>query len=177
MKNTIDILVNKYEYDAFRITCKRHLEDMKEKTAQEINMLLGEHVVNKTKKSVNLTSPDLNIIVEVLKDKAYMGSSKILGYSGLPARSQEKAFSLISSGIDSPVASFEMIKGVNLNFIHFHSAPAVGRQSVENVKKLINLLLKYQLECKLYIVPLLDVQQKIMQEVKDKFLGNFLEEV
>ena len=74
-------------------------------------MLLGEHAVNKTKKSVNLTSPDLNIIVEVLKDKAYIGSSKILGYSGLPARSQEKAFSLISSGIDSPVASFEMIKG------------------------------------------------------------------
>ena len=63
-----------------------------------------------------------------------------------------------------------MIKrGVNLNFIHFHSAPAVNRQSIENVKKLINLLLKYQLECKLYIVPLLDVQQKIMQEVKDKF--------
>tara|TARA_Y100000814_G_scaffold286561_1_gene255721 strand:+ start:2155 stop:3339 length:1185 start_codon:yes stop_codon:yes gene_type:complete len=169
MKNTIDILVDKYEYDTFRITCKRHFKGY-EKTSQEINMLLGEHVVNKTKKSVNLTSPDLNIIVEILKDKAYIGSSKILGYSGLPARSQEKAFSLISSGIDSPVASFEMIKrGVNLNFIHFHSAPAVNRQSIENVKKLINLLLKYQLECKLYIVPLLDVQQKIMQEVKDKF--------
>ena len=169
MKNTIDILVDNYEYDTFRITCKRHFKGY-EKTSQEINMLLGEHVVNKTKKSVNLTSPDLNIIVEILKDKAYIGSSKILGYSGLPARSQEKAFSLISSGIDSPVASFEMIKrGVNLNFIHFHSAPAVNRQSIENVKKLINLLLKYQLECKLYIVPLLDVQQKIMQEVKDKF--------
>tara|TARA_Y100000748_G_scaffold123483_1_gene103772 strand:+ start:441 stop:1625 length:1185 start_codon:yes stop_codon:yes gene_type:complete len=169
MKNTIDILVDKYKYDTFRITCKRHFKGY-EKTSQEINMLLGEHVVNKTKKSVNLTSPDLNIIIEILKDKAYIGSSKILGYSGLPAKSQEKAFSLISSGIDSPVASFEMIKrGVNLNFIHFHSAPAVNRQSIENVKKLINLLLKYQLECKLYIVPLLDVQQKIMQEVKDKF--------
>ncbi len=105
-----------------------------------------------------------------MKDKTYLGYNKIVGYSGLPVKSQEKAFSLISSGIDSPVASFEMIKrGVNLNFIHFHSMPAINKQSVENVKKIINVLLNYQLESNLFIVPLLEIQQKIMQQVKDKF--------
>ena len=169
MKLAVDILIKDCEYDSFRISSKRHFKGFN-KTSQDVNMLIGEYVLNNTKKSVNLTSPDLNIIIEILKDTSYLGYDKILGYSGLPAKSQEKAFSLISSGIDSPVASFEMIKrGVNLNFIHFHSVPAVSRESIDNVKKLINVLLDYQLECNLYIVPLLAVQQKIMQQVKDKF--------
>ena len=169
MKIAVDILIKDCKYDTFRISSKRHFKGFN-KTSQDVNILIGEYVLNKTKKSVNLTSPDLNLIIEILKDTSYLGYDKILGYSGLPAKSQEKAFSLISSGIDSPVASFEMIKrGVNLNFIHFHSAPAVSRQSIDNVKKLINVLLDYQLECNLYIVPLLAVQQKIMQQVKDKF--------
>ena len=169
MKESIDILIKEQNYNNFRITSRRHYKEF-EKTSQEVNILLGAHVHEKTKKPVNLTSPDLNIIIEILKDKTYIGYDKILGYSGLPAKSQEKAFSLISSGIDSPVASFEMIKrGVNLSFIHFHSAPAISRQSIENVKKIVEVLSCYQLECTLYIVPLLDVQQKIMQIVKDKF--------
>ena len=169
MQCAIDKLIKKCRYDSFRISTKRHFKEF-DKTSQEVNMLLGEYVLRKTKVSVNLSNPDLNIIIEILKDKTYVGINKIIGFSGLPARSQEKAFSLISSGIDSPVASFEMIKrGVNLNFIHFHSAPAVSRQSIDNVKKLINVLLDYQLECQLYIVPLLEIQQKIMEQVKDKF--------
>ena len=169
MQCAIDKLIKKCRYDSFRISTKRHFKEF-DKTSQEVNMLLGEYVLRKTKVSVNLSNPDLNIIIEILKDKTYVGINKIIGFSGLPARSQEKAFSLISSGIDSPVASFEMIKrGVNLNFIHFHSAPAVSRQSIDNVKKLINVLLDYQLECQLYIVSLLEIQQKIMEQVKDKF--------
>ena len=169
MKESIDILIKEKNYNNFRITSRRHFKKF-EKTSQDINVLLGAHVHEKTKKPVNLTSPDLNIIIEILKDKTYIGYDKILGYSGLPAKSQEKAFSLISSGIDSPVASFEMIKRcVNLSFIHFHSAPAISRQSIENVKKIVEVLSCYQLECTLYIVPLLEAQQKIMQIVKDKF--------
>ena len=169
MKKSIDALIKDCNYKTFRISTKRHFKGF-EKTSQELNMELGEYVLKKNNKAVSLDFPDLNIIIEVLKDKTYLGYNKIVGYSGLPVKSQEKAFSLISSGIDSPVASFEMIKrGVNLNFIHFHSMPAINKQSVENVKKIINVLLNYQLESNLFIVPLLEIQQKIMQQVKDKF--------
>ena len=169
MKKSIDALIKDCNYKTFRISTKRHFKGF-EKTSQELNMELGEYVLKNNNKAVSLDFPDLNIIIEVLKDKTYLGYNKIVGYSGLPVKSQEKAFSLISSGIDSPVASFEMIKrGVNLNFIHFHSMPAINKQSVENVKKIINVLLNYQLESNLFIVPLLEIQQKIMQQVKDKF--------
>ena len=138
--------------------------------SQDANLFIGEHVQKQTNKPVNLKTPDLNIIIELLKNKSYVGFDKINGYSGLPANCQEKAVSLISSGIDSPVASFEMIKrGVKISYVHFHSYPAVNQQSIENVKKLLKILSNYQLQSTLFLVPLLEIQQAIMQTIPDKY--------
>ena len=169
IKDCIDILIKEQNFKSFRISARRHYKKYKY-TSQELNNILGDHVRISTKMKVDLTNSDLNLIIEVLKDKIYIGYNKIVGFSGLPANSQERGFSLISSGIDSPVASFEMIKrGVDVDFIHFHSYPAINRQSIDNVKKLIQVLSKYQLRSNLYLVPLLSIQQKIMANVKDKY--------
>ena len=169
LKNCIDILIKGHDFKNFRISARRHYKKY-QYTSQQLNNLLGDYVRESTNMKVDLTNPDLNLIIEVLKDKIYIGYNKIMGFSGLPANSQEKAFSLISSGIDSPVASFEMIKrGVELDFIHFHSYPAINRQSIDNVKYLIKILSQYQLKTNLYLVPLLSVQQKIMMDIQDKY--------
>jgi thiamine biosynthesis protein ThiI len=76
---------------------------------------------------------------------------------------------MISSGIDSPVASFEMLKrGVDLTYVHFHSVPATSRQSIQNVEEILSVLAGYQIRCRVYMVPLLDIQQKIMAEAPNK---------
>ena len=169
IKNAIDYIIKEKEFDSFRITTKRHYKGFK-KTSIETNVELGSYIQKQTKKIVKLSQADLNIIIEILKDKTYVGYNKILGFSGLPSCSQEKAISLLSSGIDSPVASFDMIKrGVNLSFIHFHSYPAVSKQSIDNVKELVKVLTNYQLKSTLYCVPLLKIQEKIMEMVPDKF--------
>ena len=88
----------------------------------------------------------------------------------MPANCQEKAISLISSGIDSPVASFEMIKrGVQVEYLHFHSYPAINKQSITNVKKILQILNRYQLNLRLYLIPLLVIQQEIMKVIPDKY--------
>ena len=169
IKSCVDSLIKDKKFNSFRVTTKRHAKGFK-KTSIQTNIDLGTHIQNKTKSKVKLSGADLNIIIEILKDKSYVGCDKIIGFSGLPARSQEKALSLISSGIDSPVASFEMIKrGVNLSYVHFHSYPATSKQSVNNVKELIKILANYQLETKLYCISLLEIQEKIMKIVPDKF--------
>ena len=169
IKSCVDSLIKDKKFNSFRVTTKRHAKGFK-KTSIQTNIDLGTHIQNKTKSKVKLSGADLNIIIEILKDKSYVGCDKIIGFSGLPSRSQEKALSLISSGIDSPVASFEMIKrGVNLSYVHFHSYPATSKQSVNNVKELIKILANYQLETKLYCISLLDIQEKIMKIVPDKF--------
>ena len=156
-------------FKTFRITTKRNEKSL-DFNSQDTNIIIGEFVQKKTGKPVNLNSPELNIHIELLKQNAFIGTEKFLGYSGLPANCQEKAISLISSGIDSPVASFEMIKrGVNLNYVHFHSYPAINQQSIENVKKILKVLSGYQLRSTLYLVPLLELQQSIMQSVPDKY--------
>ena len=169
IQDTVDQLIENKKFDTFRVTTRRHSKGFN-KTSIETNVDLGSHIQKKTKKKVKLSGADLNIIIEILKNNSYVGFDKIIGFGGLPAGSQEKAISLISSGIDSPVASFEMIKrGVNVSFLHFHSYPSTSKQSIENVKELVNILTNYQLESKLYCIPLLNIQEKIMNTIPDKF--------
>ena len=156
-------------FKSFRVTSKRNYKKL-DFTSQDINVKVGKYIQNKTNKSVNLNYPDLTVYIELLRNNSFVGIDKNNGYSGLPANCQERALSLISSGIDSPVASFDMIKrGVTLDYVHFHSYPAINKQSINNVKKILDVLNQYQLKSKLYLVPLLKIQQKIMEVVPDKY--------
>ena len=110
------------------------------------------------------------VIIEIVNNDVFIGVHKIDAYGGLPVGTSETALSLISSGIDSPVASFNMIKrGIKLDYIHFHSAPTTSKQSVYNVISILTALSRYQLNSKLYLFPLLDIQNKIMDEVDSKY--------
>ena len=161
--------VEKNNFSTFRISTKRQDKQF-HLTSQDVNNLIGANVVKTTSKSVNLDNPDLNIIIELVNGKAYIGYKKIIGYGGLPVGTGERALSLISSGIDSPVASFLLLKrGVTIDYIHFHSAPSTSKQSINNVRKILLKLSKYQMKCNLYNIPLLEIQQKIMANSIDKY--------
>ena len=169
LENAALHLVKDRDFTNFRITTKRNDKDL-DFTSQDVNIQIGAYIQLKTDLPVKLKFPSLTINIEILKKNSFVGVEKYNGFSGLPANSQEKALSLISSGIDSPVASFEMIKrGVNLDYVHFHSYPAINKQSINNVKKILQVLSEYQLKSTLYIVPLLSIQQKIMELVPDKY--------
>jgi tRNA uracil 4-sulfurtransferase len=169
LENAALHLVKEREFTNFRVTTKRNDKSL-DFTSQDVNIKIGAYIQLKTKKPVNLSSPNLTVHIEILERNSFVGIDKYNGFSGLPANCQERALSLISSGIDSPVASFEMIKrGVSLDYVHFHSYPAINKQSINNVKKILEVLSQYQLKSTLYIVPLLSIQQKIMELVPDKY--------
>ena len=172
-ENDIDEEVQKQisdlNFKTFRISTKRQDKNF-HLTSPELNQLIGANVVKTTSKNVNLGNPDLNIIIELVNGKAYVGYKKISGYGGLPIGTGEKALSLISSGIDSPVASFLLLKrGVTIDYVHFHSVPSTSKQSINNVRKILSQLSKYQIKCNLYNIPLLEIQQKIMENSIDKY--------
>jgi len=60
--------------------------------------------------SVNLTSPDHEIFVEVRQDRAYVYHNIVKGVGGLPLGTQGKMVALVSGGIDSPVAAWLMMR-------------------------------------------------------------------
>ena len=96
-------------FSTFRVSTKRQDKNF-QYTSQDVNQIVGASIVAAYSKKVSLDNPDLNIIIEIVNGKAYIGYRKIIGYGGLPIGTGEKALSLISSGIDSPVASFLLAK-------------------------------------------------------------------
>ena len=169
INNAAKYIIKNKKFGSFSINTKRSNKEFN-LNSQEVNILIGQNIKDITNKKVDLTNPDITIYIEILLNCSFVGIEKINGFSGLPANCQEKALSLISSGIDSPVSSFEVIKrGVTLDYIHFHSYPATNKQSINNVKKIINQLTKYQLNTTLYLVPLLKIQEKIIEQVPEKF--------
>jgi len=156
------------EFSSFRVSARRQYKNF-HLSSQEINILVGQHLQSIYSKPVKLKNADVDVIIELVKGMAYIGHERIHGFGGLPVKSSEQAVSMISSGIDSPVSSFEMLKrGVELTYVHFHSMPATSRQSIQNVGEILTVLAGYQIQCRVYMVPLLEIQQKIMAEAPNK---------
>ena len=93
-------------------------------SSEEIGRSAGEAVRNSTGITVDLNNPDLEIFVEARKDRAYVFTEILKGVGGLPLGSQGKMISLISGGIDSPVAAWLMMKrGCITSLLHFDARP------------------------------------------------------
>ena len=168
IENVAKMLIQDKTFDSFRISARRQDKQF-EYTSKEMDRLIGAKVQEACKKNVSLNQPDVNIMIEIVRGQAFIGTEKITGYGGLPNNTGETAISLLSSGIDSPVASFQILKrGVNLVYAHFHSAPATNKQSINNCKSIINTLSKFQPNTILYIYPLLEIQKLIMDKAPDK---------
>ena len=169
-KNSLELLeLEKGNFETFKIFTKRQNKKFPT-TSQELNAIVGEVICDRLNKKVNLKNSDIELRIELVEDRAFIGHQYKKGFGGLPVGCGEHALSLISSGIDSPAASFKMLKrGVQLSYIHFHSAPATGKESIDNVKKIIDKLSEFQSSKKLFLVPFLDVQKEIMNKAPNKY--------
>jgi len=69
----------------------------------------------------------------------------IQGAGGLPVGVSGKAVCLLSGGIDSPVAAWSAMKrGLEVYFVHFHSAPQTDMASQDKVKRIVKILNQWQ---------------------------------
>jgi thiamine biosynthesis protein ThiI len=133
--------------------------------SMEVNARVGEFICKKFGVRANLSQPDETIFIEIADGAAYVYRSKVQGAGGLPVGVSGKVTALLSAGFDSPVASYRMMKrGARVIFVHFHSAPYVTQNSVDQVKQLVEILTKYQFDSKLYVVPFGEAQQEIVAQ-------------
>jgi thiamine biosynthesis protein ThiI len=157
--------LNGSRYASFRIETQRgdktfHL------TSPEINRQLGAAVKQKSGARVDLENAELTITVEILPHDAFFGFNKMPGAGGLPVGASGRVVSLISGGIDSPVAAYRMMqRGCRLIFVHFHSAPFQDKTSQEKVRQLVTLLTRYQFVSRLYLVRFGEIQRQIVAAV------------
>ena len=87
--------------------------------------------------TVDVHHPELTVYIEVREEAAYVHGPAESAAGGLPIGMGGRAVSLLSGGIDSPVASYMIAKrGVQLEMIHFASPPYTGELAREKVLKL-----------------------------------------
>jgi tRNA uracil 4-sulfurtransferase len=117
--------------------------------------------------SVKMKGSDLLVFVECFGDKAYVAFGKNKGLGGLPVGTGGKLLGLISSGFDSPVAAFKMMRrGAKVDFVHFSGQPYAKQDEIEQVKSIVKILARYQGETKLFIVPFGEIQKKISMNLE-----------
>jgi len=139
-------------------------------TSMELNEQIGAYVQQLTGSKVDLSSPDLTITVDVRDKIAYVSTKDYKGPSGLPVGVSAHVATLLSGGIDSPVAAFNMFKrGCSNSFIHFHSFPMVDASSREKAIKLAKSLSVNQKKTLLYLVPFVDIQMEIIAKVQASY--------
>jgi tRNA uracil 4-sulfurtransferase len=152
-------------FNSFRIATKRADKSFP-LTSPEINQQIGAAVQSKTGGRVDLEHADLTIAVEILPDAAFFAFDKVPGPGGLPVGVSGRVVSLVSGGIDSPVAAYRMMqRGCRVSFVHFHSAPYLDKTSQEKVRQLVTLLSRHQFHSRLYMVPFGEIQRQIVAAV------------
>jgi thiamine biosynthesis protein ThiI len=157
------------KFKSFKIDTKRSEKPYKY-GSQKVNEIIGEHVVKKLKKKVNLTKPAITCFIEIVEKYAFLYTKKIKGMGGLPVGVSSKGIVLISGGIDSPVAAFYTLKrGMKTIFVHFHAMPFTDKASIDKVKRLVKILNKFQFGSKIYLVPFSDIQEEILLKAPAKF--------
>ncbi|RLE50427.1 MAG: tRNA 4-thiouridine(8) synthase ThiI [Candidatus Methanomethylicota archaeon] len=105
----------------FAVRASRELKDYP-LTSLEIEKRLGASILNALRSlnvKVNLENPMVELGVEIRRRAAYVYAKTFKGVGGLPIGVEGKLVSLISGGIDSPVAAWLMLKrGAAITFLH-----------------------------------------------------------
>lgn len=114
--------------------------------------------------SVDIHNPEHKLRVEV-RDKCYICREEIMAVGGLPMGSGGKAALLLSGGIDSPVAGYQMMKrGLHCCAIHFQSPPYTGELARDKVMQLARELADYSGGMRVYLVPFTKCQLEIHEK-------------
>ncbi|MHA2396688.1 MAG: tRNA uracil 4-sulfurtransferase ThiI [Candidatus Thorarchaeota archaeon] len=128
-------------------------------SSQDMRGSLGERILKgipELELKVDLSNPEQEIYVEVREEKAHLFTQTIKGVGGMPTGSQGKVVCTISTGLDSPIAAYKVMKrGVIPVFLHLDNTPYADENCSEIAVKQAQLLAKYihGFEVKMYIVP------------------------
>jgi len=169
-ETALELAQDNKDWQTFKVTTKRS-HKLFPATSMEVSRDIGAYVLNNiADKKVDIKNPDLMVRIEITEKKTYVFTEKIQGPGGLPVGSSGTVVSLLSGGIDSPVASWQLMKrGCEVVFVHFHSSPQTSQAAIDKVQELAEILSQWQIKTKVYMVPFLDIQKEIVKECQGEY--------
>lgn len=153
----------------FKVEAKRADKNFPVKSP-DIGRRIGADVLKGCKVlKVDVHHPECLLFVDVRHDKSYIYQDKIQGFGGLPLGTNGKGMTLLSGGIDSPVATWMMAKrGMMIEAVHFHSYPYTSQRAREKVEALASIVATYCGRYKMHVINLLPIQEKIVENCPEE---------
>ena len=167
VQDYIKELMDKGEFNPekpFAVKCRR--VGTHDFSSREMAGFCGAAVIEITNAPVDLSNPEFKLFIEVREEKTYIFHEKIKGPGGLPIGTQGRMVALVSGGIDSPVATYLMMKrGCDITILNFNNHPYTGGSN-DKIIKIFKKLNEYASgsELKLYQVNYGDFLKKCTEE-------------
>ena len=166
------VLEEKIENGAktFKVESRRGYKSFR-LTSQDMIIDIGGYLLSNVgdKIKVDINKPEAKIKCELRENNVVVYSDTVPGYGGLPIGTNGKAMSLLSGGIDSPVATWMVAKrGMEVEAVHFHTYPFTSEKSQEKVKDLARILAKYCGKVRLHKVNILEIQKAVGLNCRDE---------
>lgn len=159
-------IMNESDAKTFKIRARR-IDKSYPFISDDINRQVATKILKLTNKTVDVHNPDVILDIEIRDDGAYLFTETVKGMGGYPTGTIGRALMMLSGGIDSPVASYLLMRrGIQITCIHYASPPYTNSGVITKLEDILHELTFLQPKIKLYIIPFTKLQEKIY-EVSD----------
>lgn len=139
--------------DTFRVSVRRANKSF-EMGSQDMARRLGDDLIGALGLRVNLSSPDTELFVDVISDRALLHVKRVKGLGGLPVGATGRVLHMLSGGIDSPASAWLMMKrGCTPVYLHFYIAPTPQAVVESKLADLVRSLASYGGGRRMILVP------------------------
>ncbi|MBR2677452.1 MAG: tRNA 4-thiouridine(8) synthase ThiI [Solobacterium sp.] len=154
----------------FKMISRRHDKTFP-MNSDSINRHVAGVILQNTDMKVDVHNPELEIRVEVHSGDTYLMSEKIPGAGGYPTGINGKVLLMLSGGIDSPVAAYELMKrGLDVEAVHFASPPYTSENAKQKVLDLASMMSVYnQGRMKVHMINFTELQLAIYKAAGDPY--------
>ena len=149
-------------FSTFKVHARRS-STIYERHTLEMNQLVGTVLCEAfPEKKVDVHHPDVTVIVHVVQGSTYVYASSAPGIGGLPVGTAGKVVTLLSSGFDSPVATWMVgRRGATCVPVHFSGRPMTADTSEWLCQDIVETLAPAGLIGRMYVVPFGERQREI----------------
>ena len=144
IKSKVLEIANTFPPSTFKLEVARKEKSFPMSSQDLKKDVAGYVLVNTEHLKVDVHNPENQIEIVIKHGGTFIYTSKIKARKGLPVGVSGTGISLISGGIDSPVASYLTLKrGMLVHFLHFMTPPHTTPEALQKVFDLIGKVAPY----------------------------------
>ena len=149
------------EFTSFKVHARRSATTY-ERHSIDINRLVGDALCQAfPDREVRMHRPDVTVYVNVVASRVYVYASSAVGVGGLPVGTAGKVVTLLSSGFDSPVATWMVgRRGAVCVPVHFSGRPMTADTSEYLCQDIVRAFEPAGIVGRLYVVPFGNIEDR-----------------